>query len=227
MLLDEVEQLLDPLRREVAFERDLLDRRVTVELLAQDPAGLLHASDLVGDMHGKADRSALLCERPLHGLADPPHGIRRKLVPHRPVELLDRANETEVALLDEVEKRHIGARVAARHGHHEPQIALDQPTLCLLVALVLAPRELSLLGRSEQPSIADLAHVETKRILGRLRWCANWLVGFVEQRFGSAFHATAIGCRRPSLEALHSFALSIRGFQAALSGSRGIRPCER
>ena len=72
------------------------------------------------------------------------------LKPMRVVELLDRADEPEVALLDEVEQRARPARVVARDRHHEPQVRLDQLPLRGLVAGVLAARELALLRRREQ-----------------------------------------------------------------------------
>ena len=73
--------------------------------------------------------------------------------PERVVELLDRADEAEVALLDQVEQRHAGPRVVPRDRHHEPEVALDQLPLGVLVALVLAAGELALLGGvSSRPS---------------------------------------------------------------------------
>src|SRR5438477_103467 len=78
-------------------------------------------------------------------LADPPRGVRRKLVAHPVVELLDGADQAEVPLLDEIEERHAGLRVVARDRHHEAQVALDQAALGLLVAEILAAGELALL----------------------------------------------------------------------------------
>ena len=143
---------------------DLLDRRVAVQLLRELAARALHAPHLLGDVHRQADRAALVGERAGDRLADPPGRVRRKLVAHPVVELLDRADQAEVALLDQVEERHARLRVVARDRHHEPQVALDQPALRRLVAEVLAARELALLGRRQQPPVADLADVELQRI---------------------------------------------------------------
>ena len=166
-ILDEVEQLPHALRGEAGVHGDLVDRRVAVELLRELAARALRAAHLLGDVDGKPDRAALVGERTRHGLADPPGRVRRELVAHLVVELLDRADQAEVALLDQVEERHAGLRVVARDRHHEPQVALDQAPLRELVAEVLAPRELALLGRREQPPVADLADVELQRV-GRL-----------------------------------------------------------
>jgi hypothetical protein len=91
-----------------------------------------------------------------------------------------------------------------RDRHHEPEIALDQPALCLLVAEILAPRELPLLCVRQKPAVADLADVELQRILRRrFGRILRPVVGHgVEERLGKvAFHATRIGAVPPPLEA--------------------------
>ena len=146
--------------------RDLVERRVAVQLLPEEPAGLRHLPDLVGDVHGEPDRAALLGERARDRLLDPPGRVRGELEAELVVELLDRADEPEVALLDEIEERHVGARVVACDRHDEAQVALDELALRGLVALVLAARELPLLGRSQEAAVADLADVELQRVVG-------------------------------------------------------------
>ena len=81
-----------------------------------------HAPHLLGDVHRQADRAALVGERARDRLADPPRRVRRELVAQLVVELLDRADQAEVALLDQVEQRHAGLRVVARDRHDEPQV---------------------------------------------------------------------------------------------------------
>src|SRR5688500_13918436 len=51
-VLDELEQLADPLRREAALEGDLVVLRRAVQLLREDPARARDAAHLVGDVHG-------------------------------------------------------------------------------------------------------------------------------------------------------------------------------
>ena len=118
-------------------------------------------------MHRQADRAALVGERAGDRLADPPRRVGRELVAHLVVELLDRADQAEVPLLDQVEERHAGLRVVARDRHHEPQVALDQAPLRELVAEVLAARELALLGGGQKPAVTDLADVQLEWV-GRL-----------------------------------------------------------
>src|SRR5581483_2621859 len=98
----------------------------------------------------------------------------RGLVTELVVELLDRAHESEVPLLDEVEEWHVGARVVAGDRHDEAEVRLDQLPLRILVAGVLAARELALLFPCQERAGADLANVELERIGGGSRIRA-WL----------------------------------------------------
>ena len=139
---------------------------LAVQLLGELAARPLRAPDLLGDVHGQADRPALVGERPRDRLADPPGRVGRELEPELVVELLDGADQAEVALLNQVEQRHAGVRVVARDRHHEAQVRLDQAPLRGFVAEILAARELALLTGSEQPAVADLADVELERIVG-------------------------------------------------------------
>src|SRR5205085_11874543 len=133
------------------------DRRVAVQLLGEDAARAHHAPDLLGYVDGQPDRPALVGERPCDRLPDPPGRVGRELEAEPVVELLDGADEAEVPFLDEVEERDARLRVVARYRHHEAEVRRDQAALRGLVALVLEPRELALLGGGEQATVADLA----------------------------------------------------------------------
>ena len=148
---------------------ELGDRRLAVQLLREHAAGAHQAAHLVGDVDGQADDPALVGERARDRLPDPPGRVGRELEAHLVVELLDGADEPEVALLDQVEERHAGLRVVPGDRHHEPEVALDQAALGGLVAHVLPPGELALLGRGQEPAVADLADVELERVLGGRR----------------------------------------------------------
>src|SRR6266498_1028770 len=71
---------------------------------------------LVG--HGAGDR-----------LPDPPGGVRGELVALGVVELLDRADETQVALLDQVQERHAAAGVALGQRDDQAEVGLQQVVL--------------------------------------------------------------------------------------------------
>jgi hypothetical protein len=95
------------------------------------------------------------------------------------VELLDRADEADRPLLDEVEQRHPGVLALEALGemHDETEIRLDHPVLGFEVAAFDAARELELLGRGEETragdaleedseAVAELASVKCRRRSG-------------------------------------------------------------
>ena len=77
-------------------------------------------------MHRDANGARLVGDRARDRLADPPRRVRRELEALRVVELLDRADQAEVALLDEVEQRHPAPDIALGDRHDEPQVRLGQ-----------------------------------------------------------------------------------------------------
>src|SRR3954453_9747467 len=90
---DQLEQLGDALARMARDAADLLERRVAVERLRERAARALHLAHLLGDVHRQADRAALVGERAIDRLADPPGGVGRKLEAELVVELLDGPDE--------------------------------------------------------------------------------------------------------------------------------------
>ena len=54
------EQVLHALRGDLELGGDLFDRRVPIQLLAEDASRLRHLADLIRDVHREADRAALL-----------------------------------------------------------------------------------------------------------------------------------------------------------------------
>src|SRR4051794_6033002 len=164
-ILDEVEELVHAFHLEPALLGDLMRERFSVQLLREDAAGTHHPADLVDHVDRQANRPALVRDRARDGLADPPRRVRRKLVAHLVVELLDRPDQAEVSLLDQIEERDARVHVVARDRHDEPEVRLDQLLLGLFVSRVLAPGELSLFLTREQRAVSDLADVELQWIL--------------------------------------------------------------
>src|SRR3954453_14116510 len=148
--------------------RGLLERRLAAELRPERalcPVQLLHPLD---DVHRHPNRAGLVGERPGDGLADPPRGVRRELVPAAPVELLDGADQAERPFLDQVEEREALVAVVLRNRDDEAQIGLDHPRLRRHLAALDALGELDLLRRRQQRVPAGIAQEELERVGGRL-----------------------------------------------------------
>jgi len=99
--------------------------------------GAAQPPDLLVDVHGQADGAGAAVGGPAGDrLADPPGGVGGELEALAPVELLHRAQQAQVALLDQVAERQPGGREAAGDGDDQAQVGLDH----------LAPGPLTTLG---------------------------------------------------------------------------------
>src|SRR5205814_8408625 len=99
-------------------------------------------------------------------LADPPGGVGGELEATAPVEFLDRADQAEVALLDQVEQREATARVALGDRDDEAQVGLHQRVLRRHVVALGAAGEAHLVLAREQADLADLLEVEPDAVFG-------------------------------------------------------------
>src|SRR3972149_6075164 len=86
--------------------RDLPDRRLAAQLLQQATRYADEPVDRLHHVHGDADRARLVGDGAGDGLPDPPRGVGRELVALLVVELLDRPDEADVPLLDEIQEAH-------------------------------------------------------------------------------------------------------------------------
>ena len=77
-------------------------------------------------MHGNADGAGLVGDGAGDGLANPPGGVGGELEALGVVELLHRADEAQVALLDEIEEQHAAAHVTLGDGNDQAQVRLDE-----------------------------------------------------------------------------------------------------
>ena len=102
----------------------------------------------------------------MEGLTDPPGGIGGELVALGPVELLDRPDQADRALLDEIQEVHPRALVALGPVDDEAQVGLDHLPLGRLVTLGDAPAQVELLGGPGYGTGADLLEVEPREIEG-------------------------------------------------------------
>src|SRR5918994_5204191 len=119
-------QPLDLRYEDAQLERDLLLCGLASEGLDHAPVGPVVLVDLLDHVNGDADGPPLVGNSPGYGLPDPPRRVRRELEALGRVELLGRPDETQVALLDQVEERHPAVAVLLGDGDDEPQVGLDE-----------------------------------------------------------------------------------------------------
>ena len=158
--------LLDLLDGQLGGVRDLLVARLVAELEGELA---LDARDLAGALRhvdGQADGAARVLEAALDRLADPQRAVGREPEALAPVELLDRADQAEHALLHEVAEGQSLPLVLPRDGHDESQVRVDHPLLGHQIAPLDALGELHLLGGSEQGPATGLREQLVQRIDG-------------------------------------------------------------
>ena len=80
-------------------------------------------------MHGNANRARLVGNCAANRLANPPSGIGAEFEAERMIELVDRANQTDIALLNQVQKVEPATDVALGHTDHQTQVALGQAVM--------------------------------------------------------------------------------------------------
>ena len=110
-------------------------------------------------MHGQTDRLALIGQRSLDGLFDPPRRVGAELSAFCRVETLHRLHQADVAFRNEVQKRQAKIRIVMRDLHDQTQIGPDHQGSRLAIALLDFRRQVDLLLRSQKRDLPDLAQV--------------------------------------------------------------------
>src|ERR687895_203067 len=166
--------------------------------LAHGPADL---PDLLRHVHGDADGTALVSHRALHGLTDPPRGVRGE--PETPirVELLHGLHQADVALLDEVLEGKPVASVLLGNADHEPEVLLDEPLPGPLVAGLGSHAEIYLLGVRQEIALPDVREILGEE-LGGLRFPLDLVVflPLLETGFQNTLLTTHPSYRKSVLE---------------------------
>ena len=193
---------------------DLLGRRLAAERLDELALDVHDLVELLDHVDRDADRPPLVRDRARDRLADPPGRVRGELVAAPVVELLDRPDEPERALLDQVQERQPAPEVALGDRDDEAQVGLDHLLLGVQVAALdpLGQRDLAL-GR-EQLHAADRAQVEPQRVQARLDrevdlGLARRVRALLARLLG-ALEAAALADRRPAVLADHVDALVLQ-----------------
>src|SRR5688572_20179895 len=115
---------------------ELRRRRLAAQLAGELRTHALAALQPVVHVRGQPDRARVVLDRAHERLTDPPHRIGRKLEAAPVVELLDRADQAEVAFLDQVGERQAQVAVVLRDRDDELEVVLDEAILLDAHALV-------------------------------------------------------------------------------------------
>ena len=89
----------------------------------------LHAHqtrDRFKEMYRYANRTCLLSDIAADRLADPPGGVCAKLETARRVKFIDRPQQPQITLLDQIEERNTPAQITLGNADHQTQIGADQ-----------------------------------------------------------------------------------------------------
>src|SRR4051794_22512289 len=205
-LLGHAQDLAHLARGALELTRDLLRGRLPAELLNELALDVDDLVELLDHVDRDADRPALVRDRARHGLADPPRRVGGELVAAPVVELLDRADQPERALLDQVQERQAAAEVALGDRDDEAQVGLDHLLLGVQVAALDALRERDLAVGGQQLHAADRPQVEAQRVergldrevaLRLARRVSSLSLGPAPRRL----EASAFGGREPAVRA--------------------------
>src|SRR6266566_8277658 len=150
------------------LDGDLVRPRLAPEPLDELALDVHDLVQLLDHVHRDPDRARLVRDRARHRLADPPRRIGGELVALAVVELLDRADQAERALLDQVEEGEAATEVRLRDRDDEAQVGLDHLCLRAHVAALDALGEVDLLIGGQERHLPDLAQVEPQRVERRL-----------------------------------------------------------
>src|SRR5438876_633876 len=124
--LRDLHDLADLVRGDEHSLGDLHGGRHATELLEQTARDADELVDGLDHVDRDADRPSLVRDRAGDRLANPPGRVRRELVSLPVVELLDRADESDVPFLDQVEEAHATSDVFLGDRHDETEVCLGQ-----------------------------------------------------------------------------------------------------
>src|SRR5713226_1934570 len=149
-LLADFYDLAHFLRADLHLLGNLFRRRLAAQVLQQTTADADQAVDRLYHVDGNTNRAGLVGDSAGNRLANPPRRIGAELVALRVIEFLDRANQADVALLDQVQQTHAPANILFRYADDQAQVGLGQAALSLLtifdVAIIAHGRRLEQLA---------------------------------------------------------------------------------
>ena len=157
--------LNDFFHRQTQLRGDLLHGGFPAQLLNQLPVAAGGLVDDLYHMHRHPDGPGLVRNGPGNGLPDPPGGICRELVSLCPVKLINRADQSRVALLDQIQNVQAPAGVFFGDGDNQTQVGLRQLVLGLLVAFGYPLCQFHFLFRRQELHLTDLLQIHPHRVV--------------------------------------------------------------
>ena len=142
---------------------DLEVRRLATELLEKRARPLADAVQRAGTIQWHPYDSRLLGQRLKNALPDPPHRVRDELDALRLVEFVRRADEPEVALVDQIGERDSLVLIFLGDGNDEAQVRPDELVERFLVFQADPLRERNFLFAGDERIDADVTKVLIER----------------------------------------------------------------
>ena len=114
---------------------DLLVGRLVTVLVQQLAVHLFHLVDGLHHVYRNANGTCLVGNGTGDCLPDPPCCIGGKLKALGVVKLLNRLDQAQIALLNEVKELHAASHIALGNGNHQTEVRLGKTLLCRHIAL--------------------------------------------------------------------------------------------
>ena len=132
------------------------------------PQRAQHDVELLDHVRRQPHRARLVHDGALDRLPDPPRGVRGEAKAALGIEFLERVDEPEIALLDEVGERQTAIEVVLGDADHEPQIVLDHLLARVEVAVARGACVLQLLLRRQQRGLPDFVQVDLRDVVEKV-----------------------------------------------------------
>ena len=145
--------------RDANLVAELFIGRFAAELFAHLQRDATHFGDFVHKMHRQPDGLALVRQRSLDRLLDPPRGISAQLSALCRIESLHGLHQADVAFGNQVQQGQAKIRVIVRDLDHQAQVGPDHQGARFAIAFFYLSGQLDLLIRSQKRDLPDLAQV--------------------------------------------------------------------
>src|SRR5207253_3269130 len=152
-------KLRDFSTRNSDFIAELVIGRFATELFAHLQRYATHLGDFVHKVHRQPDGFALIRQRSLDGLLDPPSGVSAQLSALRRIEPFHRLHEPDVAFGDQIQQRQTKVRVVVCDLDHQTQVGANHQRTRLAIAFLDFSGQVDLLLWSQQWDLPDLTQV--------------------------------------------------------------------